>query len=278
MDKDVVLVLKIKAGSTLVNPAASIADMVGSLGHWSKLLTNIERWYRHLTFDPQCVTYGAEHEDLDHIFRNCPGAFILWKSLIHDDFQHEFFSLPIKDWVFPNLTNARQFAIHGDRWDLLFGALTWNLWLQWNECIFEPLQVRCKYVLQHSLRMQRESIALSFVSGVNVPSQARVPRSAVSWIRPLAGWWICFAIEAELWGIYEGMLAVWSIGVRRLCIESDILYAIKALKSVAELQGHMSLVSYIVAAMSWSLEVKFEHVYREGNHLVDFFSSILSSG
>ncbi|KAK8592862.1 hypothetical protein V6N12_044955 [Hibiscus sabdariffa] len=47
-----------------------------------KLLSNEERCHRHIALDARCSICGAEKEMLDHIFKRCPTAFILWSSLI----------------------------------------------------------------------------------------------------------------------------------------------------------------------------------------------------
>ncbi|KAK9035158.1 hypothetical protein V6N11_077207 [Hibiscus sabdariffa] len=81
-----------------------------------KILLNEERCCRHLTLDAQCSICGAERETLDHIFKQCPAAFVLWSSLIQDEHREEFFHLPVKGWLYANLTNNGRFAVNSF-WD-----------------------------------------------------------------------------------------------------------------------------------------------------------------
>ncbi|KAK9046568.1 hypothetical protein V6N11_052454 [Hibiscus sabdariffa] len=46
-----------------------------------KVLTNDERGRRHLTIDRGCHVCGVGSENIDHILRWCPLAFLLWNSL-----------------------------------------------------------------------------------------------------------------------------------------------------------------------------------------------------
>ncbi|KAK8515673.1 hypothetical protein V6N12_075701 [Hibiscus sabdariffa] len=51
---------------------------------------------------------------------------------------------------------------------------------------------------------------------------------------------------AELWGLYEGLLAAWSIGIRYLLIESDSLEAVNILNN----RNGLTIVLYIVEIMT----------------------------
>ncbi|KAK8502048.1 hypothetical protein V6N12_003397 [Hibiscus sabdariffa] len=143
---------------------------------------------------------------------------------------------------------------------------------------------------KRGLRMQQEAVAASVRGAVGagcIPAGA-----AVSWTRPPVGWhklnsdgaldsrngivscgglirddrgsWligfskrigICSILEAELWGIYEGLFAAWSIGSRYLLVESDCLEAINLINNRSNSEGTISMVYSIseVLNRSWYL-------------------------
>ncbi|KAK8599913.1 hypothetical protein V6N12_049780 [Hibiscus sabdariffa] len=109
---------------------------------------------------------GAEVESIDHILRFYPDAYSLWCSLIRAEFMHEFFQVPLKEWILANITNSWRFARDCAAWDLLFGYLLWLLWNRCNARVFdsgnvsrEPILVQGKWLLQECLS-SRTSLCL----------------------------------------------------------------------------------------------------------------------
>ncbi|KAL4386057.1 hypothetical protein GQ457_09G008840 [Hibiscus cannabinus] len=108
-----------------------------------------------------------------------------------------------------------------------------------------------------------------------------------SWIKPPQGWCklntdvvvsrsssmaTCGGVvllEAEPWGLYEGLLAAWSIGVRSLLIESDNLEVVNLLNNHTGLSCVLSIVHYIVDILIRSWVTKVVHVGQGGNSLAD---------
>ncbi|KAK8581057.1 hypothetical protein V6N12_071301 [Hibiscus sabdariffa] len=121
-------------------------------------------------------------------------------------------------------------------------ALIWNLWLYWNERVFDPQLIRRETVLQ------RECTTLVLGSDVAASSSEPVPRGMIEWRKPPTG---------------------------RCKLNMDSLNAIKAQHDRVE-QVHTSLVPYIVEEMSWYREIKFEHVYRESNQLANLLTKTYS--
>ncbi|KAK8996343.1 hypothetical protein V6N11_076580 [Hibiscus sabdariffa] len=94
----------------------------------------------------------------------------------------EFFSLPFKDWLLTNLTNFEKFVSDGVAWDLLFGGM----------CGCSSVSCSKGH------------------AGDMIFQEARCGGSG----HPLA-------IEAGLWGIYEGVLTAWLVGVLRASVTSE---------------------------------------------------------
>ncbi|KAK9011174.1 hypothetical protein V6N11_044028 [Hibiscus sabdariffa] len=81
---------------------------------------------------------------------------------------------------------------------------------------------------------------------------------------------ICSVLEAELWGLYEGLLAAWSIGVRCLIIESDNLKAVKLLNNRYGLGVSPSITPYIVDILDRPWTTELLHIGCEGNRVADW--------
>ncbi|KAK8541714.1 hypothetical protein V6N12_014341 [Hibiscus sabdariffa] len=177
-------------------------------------------------------------------------------KLMTNDALDVFFGLSIKEWFVVNLTQAWKFVRDYADWDLLFGSLIWLLWLRRNSRIFESEDVRWESILAQGRRMQQVNIHANQLVGRENFQSVRAPRSGVHWQRPPEGWhklntdgavcvdsgmascggvlctdaggWvigfskrlgICTVLEAELWGVFEGLLSAWSVGVPRLILE-----------------------------------------------------------
>ena len=51
------------------------------LSYQDRLMSNANRFIRHLTDDPRCYVCGEVEENTIHILRECPVAKILWRKL-----------------------------------------------------------------------------------------------------------------------------------------------------------------------------------------------------
>ncbi|KAK9010915.1 hypothetical protein V6N11_043782 [Hibiscus sabdariffa] len=151
-----------------------------------RILTNVERYRRHLTLDCCCSVCGDEWEDMDHIFRRCPVAYSIWDMLIRADKKEEFYLMDFKRWFFVNLSNIGGFSRDQVHWDILFGSLLWCLWKKRNEWIFGDPDRYSEPILQRGLRLQQKAIA---ACSTNAAEQLRGPVIAnVLWHKPPPGW------------------------------------------------------------------------------------------
>ncbi|KAK8526228.1 hypothetical protein V6N12_020707 [Hibiscus sabdariffa] len=152
---------------------------------------------------------------------------------------------------------------------------------------------------QRGLRLQQEVAA---VCSSNATVQLREAVSAtVCWRKPSPGWcklnvdgsvgratgmaacggvicneegtWLigfsrkldlCSVLEAELWGLYEGLLTAWSIGIRFLLIESDYLEAVNLVDNRDSLLIVPTIIYYIAELLTRAWSIKLCHIGRKG--------------
>ncbi|KAK9037274.1 hypothetical protein V6N11_022193 [Hibiscus sabdariffa] len=87
---------------------------------------------------------------------------------------------------------------------------------------------------------------------------------------------VCLVIEAELWGIYEGLHVAWSVGVRKLVVEIGSLDAVRAIQQGLDGRSAFTLVPYIVELLNRDWYFKLEHIRRVGNRLADNLTKLVS--
>ncbi|CAA0837783.1 Unknown protein [Striga hermonthica] len=87
-----------------------------------RLLTNDERYRRHLAESASCVLCGAARETILHCLRDCCHAVQTWRRIIPLCSQASFFSLEISDWLRLNIHNTLNIQV--ENWSYkLKGAL-----------------------------------------------------------------------------------------------------------------------------------------------------------
>ncbi|KAK8540080.1 hypothetical protein V6N12_046373 [Hibiscus sabdariffa] len=82
-------------------------------------------------------------------------------------------------------------------------------------------------------------------------------------------------LEAELWGIYEGLAIAWSLSYPRVLIETDSREAYEIIMSSNTQKVGSFALSSIFALMSCSWEVQLVFVRREGNEVADVMSRLV---
>ena len=77
-------------------------------------------------------------------------------------------------------------------------------------------------------------------------------------------------LEAELWGLLEGLKLVWQMGFRKVIVESDSNSAVELLsKGAPSCHPLLSIIQACkrIIEKDWSCYV--QHVYRESNKVAD---------
>ncbi|CAA0806287.1 Unknown protein, partial [Striga hermonthica] len=100
-----------------------------------RLLTNEDRYRRHLAESAACALCGAKREMILHCLRDCCHAAHTWRRLIQHSQQVILFNLQLREWVSSNLRNHLNFQV--ENWVCTFGVTLWNIWRDRNSFIFE---------------------------------------------------------------------------------------------------------------------------------------------
>ncbi|KAL4278084.1 hypothetical protein GQ457_03G008110 [Hibiscus cannabinus] len=101
-----------------------------------RLLTNAERFRRHLTLSDSCPLCHSAPETIDHMLRTCPRARHGWEAIIRPSNLDAFLSLPFSEWLQIGLTSENRFG-HGDAlWVTRFSVFCWIIWKRRCNAIF----------------------------------------------------------------------------------------------------------------------------------------------
>ena len=77
-------------------------------------------------------------------------------------------------------------------------------------------------------------------------------------------------LEAELWGMYEGLSMAWKSGYRNIVVESDSLSTIQLLAKIPDpLHPLLSIIQSCKHLISAEWNCNVVHAFREGNRLAD---------
>ncbi|KAL4386350.1 hypothetical protein GQ457_09G024250 [Hibiscus cannabinus] len=208
----------------------------------------------------------------------------------------EFYSLDLREWIHVNLDGDCRFPRDSDHWDIMFGYLLWNLWIQRNSMIFdtdkvyhEPILTRCSRLVAEVLSSNTQRLPGSAVVGAG-----REHHRLRRWIPPPNGWVTCNAdgsfravpggqhvgvigifstVEAELWGIYECLKYAWELGVTRLRMESDCGRAIQTLQDRG-VRHSISLVHHIWDFLDRQWEIHLLVINRESNMVAEALANL----
>ncbi|KAE8656904.1 hypothetical protein F3Y22_tig00116997pilonHSYRG00576 [Hibiscus syriacus] len=87
----------------------------------------------------------------------------------------------------------------------------------------------------------------------------------------------CSALDAELWGLFEGLQVAWNMGVRKIKVESDCKEAVDLLNNVPRARDVCSLLPHLGDICNRDWEVSFTFVPRECNSVADKLAKIARS-
>ncbi|KAK8593400.1 hypothetical protein V6N12_045482 [Hibiscus sabdariffa] len=121
-----------------------------------KVLTNSERYRRHLVVDSCCGLCGATEEDFSHLFRDCTEARLLWVRVVKDEKLAKFLSIDFRTWLMANIENRQHFSITKEDWDIAFCTFLWNIWVNRNYRMFSPESISFEGIYHRSMWMIAE--------------------------------------------------------------------------------------------------------------------------
>lgn len=91
-----------------------------------KILTIYNCWRRQLTRSPLCSMCEERQESCFHVVQDCKHAKAIWSRFIPPKLQHNFFSLPVKELIFWNLSRG-SLAGPSQLWNIRFSISCWNV-------------------------------------------------------------------------------------------------------------------------------------------------------
>ncbi|CAA7013631.1 unnamed protein product [Microthlaspi erraticum] len=184
----------------------------------NRIMTNQERFHRHIGDTELCQICKADIESTLHILRDCSAMSGIWERVVPREKHQVFFNMSLLEWLFVNLVDSSMTEF--GPWSTLFAVA-----------------VKCKEDGEGAVGREERLI---------------------SWLPPLIGWtklntdgashgnpglataggalrdgegkWCggfalnigrCTAPMAELWGLYYGLCIAWEKGFTRLEVEVD---------------------------------------------------------
>ncbi|KAE8680042.1 hypothetical protein F3Y22_tig00111392pilonHSYRG00178 [Hibiscus syriacus] len=212
----------------------------------------------------------------------------------------------IRDWLQINIANPGIYARDDCDWDLLFSSILWLIWKNRNRRIFDPDYIEHESILAQGRRLcfeAKRAIETNLQTNpysfqrISVPNHWTPPPT--NWckvntdgsrklgnvfatcggvIRSSNGGWIlgfskvlgiCSIVEAELWGIHEGLSHAWNLGERQIMVEADNLEVIRMLKGKTNKGSIFTLLDRVNELLKQEWTVTLRHINRDVNKVAD---------
>ncbi|KAE8723885.1 hypothetical protein F3Y22_tig00011662pilonHSYRG00061 [Hibiscus syriacus] len=106
----------------------------------------------------------------------------------------------------------------------MFVSILWCLWTRRNKFIFDSGFIESESILQRGRRLCEESVRARVVmNGVTRRAACGgvICDSNGSWAMGFEGFWVLFRVDAELWGVYEGLSVTWALDIKAVEVETD---------------------------------------------------------
>ncbi|CAN1752414.1 Putative ribonuclease H protein At1g65750 [Linum perenne] len=84
----------------------------------------------------------------------------------------------------------------------------------------------------------------------------------------------CSITRAELSAIVQGLRMAWSMGIRRIIVQSDSQTGISLLHREDTDHQHASLISEFLELKARGWDIRIDHVYREANFGADYLANL----
>ncbi|KAK0603530.1 hypothetical protein LWI29_005964 [Acer saccharum] len=273
----------------------------------NRLLTNVGRAARGMTTDLTCGRCMAGQEDEDHVFRTCSSSSRIWEDISTSVTKSASYNSEWESWLFENLKCT--FLIGGRIPSyLLFVVTLWFIWKWRCEKVFDvnftippsPGKIVMQYVeswLDANAKLEdsypKKSCMLSWTAPPPGWVKLNVDGSRISDSGFIAAggiirnerksWLVGFAlnkgsgdvIEAELWGIFEGLNLAWKAGFRKVEVESDSMYAVRLLSNDTPLNHPLfNIISDCKTILQREWTCTLRHTFKECNRTADSLAKL----
>jgi len=192
------------------------------------LMTDVERFWRHLCITEVCQVCKGGSETILHMLQNCPAMAGLWNRIIPRRRRRLFFEQSLIEWLYSNLGDDRE--TYESVWSTVFTMAVWWAWKWRCDNEFDKrgkcrdrtrlIKEAAKEVTLATNKMNGRSGSVGSIDilvGWNVPSEGWLKLNtdgASRVLRDREGEWLggfslnigrCTAPVAELWGVYYGL-------------------------------------------------------------------------
>ncbi|KAK9046567.1 hypothetical protein V6N11_052453 [Hibiscus sabdariffa] len=269
-----------------------------------RLMTNAERVRRHIANTTRCDICGEYRKDFDHILRSCFLAKSVWRRCVSTATRSNFFTMSFQDWLSKNLFDGT-YTTQDDPWSIKFAILCWLIWKRRCDMLFNPSTKEVEGIVAKGNRLLeecRQAFQKNAENRVEQGSEMKWSLPTVGWVKlnvdasvepntsragiggvirdDRGSWRVGFArfigrcpvLLAEMWAIYEGLLHAWSLGYRKVELESDSLEATHIIKRESESLNKSALVASIRKMLNKDWHIIVHHVNRNHNHVADKLS------
>ncbi|KAG7579199.1 hypothetical protein ISN45_Aa03g033600 [Arabidopsis thaliana x Arabidopsis arenosa] len=267
------------------------------------VMSNAERFRRHLCDSSICQVCKSGEEDTLHILRDCPAMQGIWTRIIPARLRHTFFSMTLLEWLWGNLSGG--IIVESGDWSTLFSMALWWGW-KWRCGNVFGGNGKCRDRVRFVKDLAKEVTEAHQSQRQSREKPSRVERQ-ISWTVPLDGWvkvntdgashgnpgkataggvlrdmtgsWmvgfalhigVCSAPMAELWGVYYGLYLAWERRATRVEVDVDSEMVVGFLTTgISDAHPLSFLVRLCHGFIARDWIVRISHVYREANRLAD---------
>jgi ribonuclease HI len=266
-----------------------------------RLLTNVQRYTRHLCPNPCCQFCPGNAETMLHLLRDCCFARKVWAACKIPTMLTNFFQLDWTDWLSANVLKCGC-SWNLFKWNECFIFICWYIWKWRNKGVFDsqfkfpenPFLIILHFAQEwFSIHKQdarvnvKQTVVLQWTKPphncfkLNVDGSKSVSGviGAGGVIRDWSGNWVQgFShyigageiFEAEVWGLYIGLKMAVDLQLKNLLVESDSVMAVNLLNAVdISLHPLATIIGNCRNLMKLFESCMINHVYREKNSAAD---------
>ncbi|KAK9008732.1 hypothetical protein V6N11_075615 [Hibiscus sabdariffa] len=153
MDSDDQIVWRwsLKGNFEIKSTYSSLMNSTWDVACRHKLMTNLERYRRHIGHSSLCPSCGAADESVLHVLRDCHGSTAAWKLLLPPSLLLSFFQSDLHDWILHNLFSQLLCANGGPPWSSVFVSTLWQLWKGRNDLLFNNVRHTSNVIVHRAL-------------------------------------------------------------------------------------------------------------------------------
>ncbi|KAE8732108.1 hypothetical protein F3Y22_tig00002237pilonHSYRG00293 [Hibiscus syriacus] len=258
------------------------------ISYRDRLLTNVNRCERNLTDDPLCQICVSVNETLLHVLRDCKQTASLWQLIIRQQQLQDFFTLGTNEWLMMNLDSNRLFAGSKIPWKTLFASLACKNWANYFITTTPDSSTGTAFPRPELIQWRPAPTGWFALNTDDAVHHTSSLGSAGGIIRNKDGDWIVgfnkavgisSLLQAELWGILEGLQLAWSQRLEHIQCQTDCAEALTLVTSSTAASSPVSIVRSITSLILKQWKVDFILIRREGNAAADFLakSTVISN-